>query len=80
MLVRASGRPGPPRLGLVVSRRSGNSVTRNRVKRRLRHAAQKVSLEPGMDYVIIASRQVGDIPFSQLTGWLADAVREADHG
>ena len=33
-----------------------------------------------MDYVIIASRQVGDIPFSQLTGWLADAVREADHG
>lgn len=75
-MVSAPGRPGPPRLGLVVSKRSGNAVTRNRVKRRLRHAVRVLSLEPGMDYVIIANREVGEIPFTQLTSWLASALGE----
>jgi ribonuclease P protein component len=33
--------PQPPRVGLVVSRAVGNAVTRNRVKRRLRHLARE---------------------------------------
>ncbi|MGH3413417.1 MAG: ribonuclease P protein component [Marmoricola sp.] len=33
----AGGEEGPPRVGLVVSRAVGNAVTRNHVKRRLRH-------------------------------------------
>lgn len=33
--------PGPARVGFVVSKAVGNSVVRNRVKRRLRHQARE---------------------------------------
>ena len=55
-----AGRPGP-RIGFVVSGALGNAVTRNRVKRRLRHlAAAHVSDTPagidatGIDIVVRA--------------------------
>ena len=49
------GRPGP-RVGFVVSGALGNAVTRNRVKRRLRHlAAAHVANAPvGLDIVVRA--------------------------
>lgn len=73
-MVRSPG-PGPAaRIGLVVGRSVGKAVNRNRVKRRLRHAINFIQLEPGMDYVIIADRQVGDVPFEQLKDWLAAAT------
>lgn len=73
-MVRSPG-PGPaPRIGLVVGRSVGKAVHRNRVKRRLRHAMNFIQLEPGMDYVIIADRQVGDASFEQITDWLASAA------
>lgn len=73
------GSPGPagnPRLGLIVSKQCGNAVTRNRIKRRLRHAANDLQLQPGTDYVIIASGQVADAPFTKLQGWLVRALEE----
>jgi ribonuclease P protein component len=44
------------RVGFVVSKQVGNAVTRNRVKRRLRHlvAAQLVSTPPGINFVVRA--------------------------
>lgn len=73
-MVRSPGRPGVPRLGLVVSRGSGNAVTRNRIKRRLRHAAREAQLQPGMDYIIIANRQVAEVTFTRIQGWLDRAL------
>lgn len=44
----------PVRIGLVVSRAVGNSVTRNQVKRRLRHLAREhVSSLPGSAVLVI---------------------------
>ena len=77
-MVRSPGRPGPPRLGLVVSTGGGNAVTRNRIKRRLRHAAGALQLQPGMDYVIIANSQVSEVGFARLQGWLERALTELD--
>lgn len=71
--------PGPtplPRLGLIVSKRCGPAVTRNRIKRRLRSVADKLEFESGTDYVIIASSQVANTPFDRLTGWLERAVED----
>ena len=76
VLVSSPGRPGPPRLGLVVSRNSGNAVVRNRIKRRLRHAVAVLPLQPGNDYVIIANSQVAEVSFSRLQGWLTRALEE----
>ncbi|MFB3043889.1 MAG: ribonuclease P protein component [Acidimicrobiia bacterium] len=74
VMVGSPGQPGPPRLGLVVSKGSGNAVTRNRIKRRLRHAARELQLQPGMDYVIIASSQVAEVEYTQVQGWLDRAL------
>ena len=76
MLVSAPGQPGPPRVGLVVPRSVGSAVVRNRVKRRLRHAAADAALKPGVDYVIIANAKVEKSPFSDLQSWLDRALEE----
>lgn len=69
-MIKSTGQPGIARVGLVVGRGTGNAVTRNRVKRRLRHALRDMPLEPGTDYVIIGSSQVADASHPDLIGWL----------
>jgi ribonuclease P protein component len=51
-------------------------VNRNRIKRRLRSVT--VELKPGVDYVIIANKQVAEATFDRLTGWLRGAVEGSD--
>jgi ribonuclease P protein component len=53
--VRYLARPGQPtRLGLAVSRRAGNAVRRNRIKRIVREAFRHAwdALPPGLDLVV----------------------------
>ncbi|CAN5872712.1 ribonuclease P protein component [soil metagenome] len=76
-VVKAPGSAPFPRVGLVVGRKVGNAVRRNRAKRRLRHALTSTPLEQGMDYVIIAGPQVVDAPFTDLCRWLAAAIRDS---
>ena len=65
---------GPARVGLVVGRRVGKAVVRNRVKRRLRAALRDIGLNDGIDYVVIGSKAVARVPFRTLQGWLQEAV------
>jgi ribonuclease P protein component len=60
---------GPVRVGFTVSKKVGNSVERNRVRRRLREMvrlAPRMSLRPGHDYVLIGRRAALDLPFDRL--------------
>lgn len=66
--------PGPPQVGIVASRRVGGAVQRNRAKRRLREAMRHVDLEPGTGYVVQATADVLDAPFTQLVDWLTAAA------
>ncbi|REK19847.1 MAG: ribonuclease P protein component [Actinobacteria bacterium] len=77
VLVAATGDKGPPRVGLSVSKGIGNAVTRNRAKRRLRHAVREVQLPPDMDYVIIARKSVVDAPYPTIVGWIRRAAEES---
>jgi ribonuclease P protein component len=78
VMVKCSGEPGVSRVGLIVSKSTGNAVIRNRIKRRLRHALRAVQLRPGTDYVIIGTSQVADAPHPDLMGWLQRAVEGGD--
>lgn len=72
-MVAAPGSGPGTRVGLVVRRDVGNAVRRNRVKRRIRHALGHMSLEQGMEYVIIAGPRTGEVPFPRLVEWLVEA-------
>ena len=51
---QTSGPERPPQVGFVVSKAVGNAVTRNRVKRRLRHLAREhVASLPGEAVLVV---------------------------
>jgi ribonuclease P protein component len=67
------------RVGLTVSRKVGNAVERNRVKRRLRALANEVLPElgcGGADYVLIGRREALTRPYDSLREDLRNAVRK----
>jgi len=60
---------GPVRVGFTVSKKVGNAVERNRVRRRLREMvrlAPPSGMQPGYDYVLIGRRRALDLPFHRL--------------
>ncbi|CAM1655950.1 ribonuclease P protein component [Bartonella apis] len=60
----------PPRVGFTVTRKNGNAVKRNRIKRRLREAFRlslKRDIAAGTDYVIIARPDALEASFDRLT-------------
>ncbi len=66
----ARGDEGPARYGLTVTRKVGNAVERNRIRRRLREAIRvfaEADMVPGIDYVIVARREVLAAPFEVLS-------------
>ncbi|GIG41415.1 ribonuclease P protein component [Cellulomonas phragmiteti] len=71
--------PGPPAVGLVVSRAVGNAVTRNRVKRRLRAlvAARMTSLPDGALMVVRAQPPAASATSASLGRELDGAVATA---
>lgn len=80
---RAGDECGPPRVGFTVTRRQGNAVERNRMRRRLREAVRTGAAEgmaPGHDYVIVARRDVLCASFSRLTSALKDRIEGRRHG
>jgi len=70
------------RVGFTVSRKVGNAVVRNRVKRRLREAIrhQMTDIPSGLDVVVIAHPQAADANLDALSrelsqGWSRLAVQ-----
>jgi len=77
LLVRARGDESPEmRIGITVSKKVGNAVIRNRMKRRFRALARAVLSESGVagaDHVLIG-RQAGiERPYAELKAELAKA-------
>lgn len=72
--------PLPIRVGFTVTKKVGNAVVRNRIRRRLRAAAQQVLPEaglPGWEYVIIGRGRAESEPFDIILRDLRYAVRKA---
>lgn len=72
---------GAPRIGFTASRKVGNAVCRNRARRRLRAAAERIlpgHAKRGFDFVLIARAATLDRPFTGLLEDLETALRKLD--
>ena len=78
---------GPARFGFTVSKKVGNAVERNRVRRRLREIVRlhrsRIALQPGHDYVLVGRRAALALPFERLMqdfdGRLRGSTAARDH-
>jgi ribonuclease P protein component len=77
---RARGDAAPSRVGFTVSKKVGNAVERNRVRRRLREVVRLSAALPeqaGHDYVLIGRRAALAIPFERIVSEFAGALKRA---
>lgn len=71
--------PGLLRIGLTVTKKLGNAVVRNRIRRRLRAALQAVASSysgPPLAGVVLARQAVLTMPFATIVNDLARALAQ----
>lgn len=71
------------RFGFTVTKKIGNAVVRNRIRRRLKEAvrlAGAAAADPGRDFVLLGRRPALDMAFSDLVADVVGAVRSAASG
>lgn len=76
--LRRGAGDGPARFGLTVTKKTGNAVERNRIKRRLRALVRALpadAVSPGCDHVLFARRDALKAPFSLMAAEAEQALR-----
>ena len=79
---RERGDAAPSRFGFTVSKKVGNAVERNRVRRRLREIVRRNAAllpEDGHDYVLIGRRTALQAPFERMAADFTGALKRL-HG
>ena len=74
------GDQGPARFGFTVSKKVGNAVERNRVRRRLREIVRlngATRVQAGHDYVLVGRRAALALPFERIRQDFDGAIRRA---
>ena len=69
---------GAARIGFTVTKKSGNAVQRNRIRRKLREAVRVHAagdMAAGNDYVIVARKDVIAAPFETIKAELSRRLR-----
>jgi ribonuclease P protein component len=84
-VLQARKRPdeGPARCGFTVSKKVGNAVERNRVRRRLREIvrlAEPSRMRHGHDYVLVGRRAALQLPFARIAQDFEGALRRVHAG
>lgn len=71
------GDESPPRVGLTVTKKAGNAVERNRIKRRLRAIVrtQADEMADGADYVIVGRSDLLKARFSDIQAEFSRRLR-----
>ena len=80
---RDRGENGAVRIGFTVSKKVGNAVERNRVRRRLREIVRQSApdrMRPGHDYVVVGRRAALALPFGRMIEDFDGALRRVHEG
>ncbi|MEA5059513.1 MAG: ribonuclease P protein component [Candidatus Pelethousia sp.] len=79
VIIYARSKSDMVHVGFSVSKKLGNSVTRNRIKRRLREAFRPMVSEalPGYDLIFIAREAVKEAEFSAIENAMRYLMRKA---
>ena len=79
LVIQAVENEGPQwRIGLTVTKKIGNAVTRNRARRRMRALARSYLVplaQPGTDYVLIARYDTVNADWKDMAKGLQKAIR-----
>ena len=67
---------GRKRLGIIASKKVGNAVARNLVKRRIRETFRHIKhrMEPALDIVVISSKEMVTLPYRVIEKELSNAI------
>lgn len=70
---------GPFRLGVSVSKKLGNAVVRNSIRRRMKEIIRLAQdeLQPGLDLVIIARKPVAEMEYEEMRKSLNHVMKRA---
>jgi len=74
---------GPARVGFTVSKKVGNAVARNRVRRRLKELVRLTAqgrVQAGHDYVMVGRRGALTVPFARMAEDFATALGRVHAG
>lgn len=75
---RARDEEGPARVGFTVTKRVGNAVVRNRIRRRLKEAVRTSAagdMVAGNDYVIVGREELLSARFQDICAELSRRIR-----
>jgi len=76
--VLSRGDEAPARVGFTVTKKAGNAVKRNRIRRRLKEAVRSHvagDMVAGNDYVIVGREELVSAPFAEITAELSRRLR-----
>lgn len=69
------------RVGFTITKKVGNAVTRNRLKRRLReiYRLNENKVKPGYDYVFVLKKEAVDLSYKDLESSFLHVLRKVDN-
>ncbi len=81
-LLLGPAEPPPTRIGITVTRKIGNAVARNRIKRLIREGfrRRRRDFAPGLDIVWVAKRGASAIHYSDVLVEMDDLLRRVGAG
>lgn len=79
VLIYAKARHKTVKIGFSVSKKVGNAVTRNKIKRRMREAFFRIlpQIRPGYSIVFVARVRAKEVPYARLQRDMIYALRTA---
>lgn len=63
-----------PRFGIVISKKIGNAVTRNKIRRQIYHILQDFLNTKNIDYVIVCSKPITTLDYTDIKNTLSAII------